>query len=706
MRVDSTVFPRCSDPSRIPWRISVFLAAAPIVVSWGSCVSGAMRDRGKQIEDVFPIAQPIPIVVGAYRLLYQLISDFYIVVVDLDHHSPFLAMDVLSKVREVVYQAMKGNPEYKQVEIVKIVFYYAFRRCINGMEGLSVLDTPLRQIRLANDPLFSEYTTDNTLYDINDINHEREVSHELQDYRLDAWDAVLQVSVRVSSDLDGLPAPRGDQAHREAGPEEGEVRRVLRREVSLRRGLHPSTELPNHLVPATAITPMAEMIMDESYEAGQALPRLTAVESALGAELAAQAFAAFRVEPLLPGSAAVCRPLGLDAEGREKEGEKEDAGVLDEKEEDDVELAVAADAIAVGVPAPNAGGRAAAEPASASAGATAEAGAGSGETKPVDVDATIGAAGKAGEEAEAEELNVVQVNGTVEEMVKTMWGWAPGVMGRQTREGVSKVLLEGKIAVRPVGFSSEMAAIPLIIRNANYEFTPIEGLCELVKDEGAVKTFCVKLPLNTTEPREVLTYQGPMEAERAPLTAQPLSSREGNVTTVNMAVTASAKLQAEITAMSLLIGPPMLNEKGDGTKPVGEGSGWDVARHQPEGRVPEAVAANSMEGSGRRHRRGSRLFRAVDRGRRAGAQGQARLGLLHGQRRRRVPGHPVGHLAGDRGGRGPEPALHVPEARVPGVEPLQVSVQAVALFVLEALFYFVIFHFLVRQSEVGCARRN
>ena len=280
------------------------------------------------------------------------------------------------------------------------------------------------------------------------------------------------------------------------------------------------------------------------------------------------------------------------------------------------------------------------------------------------------------------------------------------VTRRQTPEGVSKVLLEGKIAVRPVGFGGDLTAIPLIIRNANYAFQPVDGVCELVKDDGAVKTFRVKLPLNTAEPREVLTYQGPMAAESAPLTARPLSSREGNVTTVNMVVNANAKLQAEIAAMNLMIGPPMLNEKGDGTKPVGEGSGWDVARHQPEGRVPEAVAANSMEGSDRGYRRGSRLFRTADRGHRAGAQGQARLGVLHGQRRRRVPGHLVGHLAGDRGGGGPEPALHVPEARVPRVEPLQVSVQAVALFVLEALFYFVIFHFLVRQSEVGTARRN
>lgn len=166
----------------------------------GSCVLGVVRARGKKIEDVFPIAQPIPIVVGAYRLLYQLFNDIYIVVVDLDHHTPFLAMDVLNKVRDVVYAAMKGTPEYKLVELNKIVFYYAFRRCINGMEGLSVLDTPLRQIRLANDPLFSEYTVDNTLYDVNDINHEKEVSQELQDYRLDAWDAVLQVVPRFPLD--------------------------------------------------------------------------------------------------------------------------------------------------------------------------------------------------------------------------------------------------------------------------------------------------------------------------------------------------------------------------------------------------------------------------------------------------------------------------------------------------------------------------
>lgn len=142
-------------------------------------------------------------------------------------------------------------------------------------------------------------------------------------------------------------------------------------------------------------------------------------------------------------------------------------------------------------------------------------------------------------------------------------------MHRQTPEGISKVLLEGTIAVRPFGIAGDLTAIPLIIRNAAYTFTPIDGVCELVKDDGPVKTFRVKLPLNTTEPREVLRYEGPMAAESAPLTARPLSLREGNVTTVNMAVNASARLQAEITAMNLMIAPPLLNEKGDGTKPHG-----------------------------------------------------------------------------------------------------------------------------------------
>ena len=170
-------------------------------------------------------------VIGAYRLLYQLVNDIYIVVVDLDHHSPFLSMDVVSKVRDVIY-AMKGGPEFKSVITLKIILYYALRRCINGMEGLSVLDLPLRQIRLANDPLFLEYATDNTLYDINDVNHEREMTQELQDYRLDAWDAVLQVRLPLATDwIAGAAAAGGRAARGEAGREEGEIRRLLRREV-------------------------------------------------------------------------------------------------------------------------------------------------------------------------------------------------------------------------------------------------------------------------------------------------------------------------------------------------------------------------------------------------------------------------------------------------------------------------------------------
>ena len=159
-----------------------------------------MIDRGKKIEDIYPIAQAIPMVVGAYRLLYQLINDLYIVVIDLDHHSPFLALDVLNKVKDVVSRSMEGAVSFKAVESNKITFYYAFRRCINGMEGLSVLNTSLRQIRLANDPLVL-YTSGNELTDFNDILQEEEVTSEVQSYRIDAWEAVLQVASLALCDL-------------------------------------------------------------------------------------------------------------------------------------------------------------------------------------------------------------------------------------------------------------------------------------------------------------------------------------------------------------------------------------------------------------------------------------------------------------------------------------------------------------------------
>lgn len=111
---------------------------------------------------------------GAYRLLYLLVNDIYIITIDIDHHSPFLALDVLEKVRDVVYTSMSGNVAYSEVEKNKISFYYAFRRCINGMEGASVLNIPLRQIRLANDPL-TVYTVNNELLDINDCLNTNEI---------------------------------------------------------------------------------------------------------------------------------------------------------------------------------------------------------------------------------------------------------------------------------------------------------------------------------------------------------------------------------------------------------------------------------------------------------------------------------------------------------------------------------------------------
>lgn len=133
-------------------------------------------------------------VIGAYRLLYLLVNDLYIITIDIDHHSPFLALDVLEKVKEVIYTSMNGNVAYGEVEKIKISYYYAFRRCINGMEGVSVLNIPLRQIRLANDPLIV-YTSDNELIDINDCLHPNEIPGEIREYKRDAWEAVLHVRV-------------------------------------------------------------------------------------------------------------------------------------------------------------------------------------------------------------------------------------------------------------------------------------------------------------------------------------------------------------------------------------------------------------------------------------------------------------------------------------------------------------------------------
>ena len=152
----------------------------------------ASRSSGKRIEDVYPIAEPIPLVIGAYRLTYLLINDMYIITVDLDNHSPFLALDVLSKVKEVVCKCMSDGVAFSKVEEKKIYFYYAFRRCINGMEGESVVGVRIRQILLASDPL-DNYVSGNALYEINDVIHAGEVPKETREFTRDAWEAVLHV---------------------------------------------------------------------------------------------------------------------------------------------------------------------------------------------------------------------------------------------------------------------------------------------------------------------------------------------------------------------------------------------------------------------------------------------------------------------------------------------------------------------------------
>ena len=151
-----------------------------------------LYSSGKRIEDCYPISQAIPLVIGSYRLLYLLVNDMYIIAIDLDHHSPFLALDVLNKVKEVIFATMAGAVSFSRIVEFKIKYYYSFRRCINGMEGVSTLDVPLRQIRLAKDPLHL-YTDGNSLVDINSILHPGEVSAETREYTRDAWEAVLHV---------------------------------------------------------------------------------------------------------------------------------------------------------------------------------------------------------------------------------------------------------------------------------------------------------------------------------------------------------------------------------------------------------------------------------------------------------------------------------------------------------------------------------
>lgn len=131
-------------------------------------------------------------VIGAYRLLYQLVNDIYVIAMDIDHHSPFLALDVIEKMKDVIYTMLAGNVMFSEVEKNKIIMYYAFRRCVNGLEGTSVLNVPLRQIRLANDPMVT-YTNQNHLIDINDCLHCGEISAELREQRRDAWEAVIHV---------------------------------------------------------------------------------------------------------------------------------------------------------------------------------------------------------------------------------------------------------------------------------------------------------------------------------------------------------------------------------------------------------------------------------------------------------------------------------------------------------------------------------
>lgn len=174
-------------------RIFGFPARTRRTACWGLEWIGGVTASGKRIDDVYPIVQPIPMVIGAYRLLYLLVSDLYIITIDIDHHSPFLALDVMDKVKDVVSKSMDGRISFSEVEKKKIYYYYAFRRCINGIEGASVIGVALRKTvwRTTADGVHCPERADQ---------HQRlsargRDSQRGPQRRRDAWEAVIQVSV-------------------------------------------------------------------------------------------------------------------------------------------------------------------------------------------------------------------------------------------------------------------------------------------------------------------------------------------------------------------------------------------------------------------------------------------------------------------------------------------------------------------------------
>ena len=183
-------------------------------------------------------------------------------------------------------------------------------------------------------------------------------------------------------------------------------------------------------MPDTVITPLADLIVDDEYDPSQVLTPLMQVQESLAKELPAQHFLPFLPSQLSPASTAICHALQLDAKHEEETTER----VVEEAEEAEEEMVVNTDVIKVEVP-----GRTKAVAVDQKAAPTSQSVAPSqnvapanqnvapANQKPVSVDRTVSADTATaqndvqGEEGEAEELNVVQVDGVVTESLVEKW---------------------------------------------------------------------------------------------------------------------------------------------------------------------------------------------------------------------------------------------------------------------------------------------
>ena len=133
--------------------------------------------------------------------------------------------------------------------------------------------------------------------------------------------------------------------------------------------------------------------------------------------------------------------------------------------------------------------------------------------------------------------------------------------------------LNGEMFVRPLGSGSGTATIVLIIKNANYTFTPVPDVCKLQEDNGSTKTFLLTLPESCEKPLSVLKYKGSLSSNRAPVNAHSQSMREANVTKLSVNIHANEQLPSMLEELMCSVAPPLLSKDEEVKRTVGDSEG-------------------------------------------------------------------------------------------------------------------------------------